>query len=223
MANTKRDATSPGGQADPKGKAQGTSPRRTSRATTSRAATSAAIDDAPNGFAPSEFMLAQQLQEKADAAADAAAAAADEAATAADAAYAAREALVMGARPPSGSPAQPDPQFGPQTGSQGGGTPPVGGGSDGYLGMMSGLLEGMGSNNWNADKFEDMSQGVNMVLGSGPAFAALGSMLANSTAQGAVLMNATQMQRQLDQVGLCCTSACVQQLLNLNTGSGDRD
>jgi len=87
-----------------------------------------------------------------------------------------------------------------------------------YLGMLTNVLDDMNGDDWDAEKFDDMSQGVNLVLGSGPAFAALGSMLANSTAQSSILMNATQMQRQLDQVGLCCTSACVQQLLNLNNG-----
>ena len=97
------------------------------------------------------------------------------------------------------------------------------GDNDGYLNMMSGLLGNMSSGDWDEDAFDDMSQGVAMVLGSGPAFATLGTMLANSTAQSTVLMNATQMQRQLDMVGLSCTSACVQQLLNMNNGSQDQD
>jgi len=106
-------------------------------------------------------------------------------------------------------------------GSGGGqGRPRFGGVGDpeNYLGMLTNVLDDMNGDDWDAEKFDDMSQGVNLVLGSGPAFAALGSMLANSTAQSSILMNATQMQRQLDQVGLCCTSACVQQLLNLNNG-----
>ncbi len=89
-------------------------------------------------------------------------------------------------------------------------------GSGDYLDMLSRVFDDMSANDWDPDKFDDMTRGVGMVLGSGPAFAALGSMLANSTAQGSVLVNATQMQRQLDQVGLCTTSACVKQLLSLN-------
>lgn len=68
------------------------------------------------------------------------------------------------------------------------------------------------------DALNDMTQSFGMVLGSGPAFAALESMLSNVSAQGAVLMNAVQTQRQLDQIGLCCTSECVKQLMSLNTG-----
>lgn len=92
-----------------------------------------------------------------------------------------------------------------------------------YLDVLTRVFEDLNNNDWNADQFNNASQGVSMVLGSGPAFAALGSMLANTTAQSSVLMNATQMQRQLDQVGLLCTSACVKQLLNLNNNSHDSD
>lgn len=92
-----------------------------------------------------------------------------------------------------------------------------------YLDVLTRVFEDMNNNDWNPDQFNNASQGVSMVLGSGPAFAALGSMLANTTAQSSVLMNATQMQRQLDQVGLLCTSACVKQLLNLNNNNHDSD
>ncbi|OEJ65144.1 hypothetical protein [Magnetovibrio blakemorei] len=92
-----------------------------------------------------------------------------------------------------------------------------------YLDVLTRVFEDLNNNDWDADQFNNASQGVSMVLGSGPAFAALGSMLANTTAQSSVLMNATQMQRQLDQVGLLCTSACVKQLLNLNNNSHDSD
>lgn len=87
-----------------------------------------------------------------------------------------------------------------------------------YLDMLSSLFNKLDTDQWDANQLDGMSQGLNMVLGSGPAFATLGSMLNNSTAQGSVLMNATQMQRQLDQVGLLCTSACVKQLLSMNDG-----
>lgn len=92
-----------------------------------------------------------------------------------------------------------------------------------YLDVLTRVFEDLNNNDWDADQFNNASQGISMVLGSGPAFAALGSMLANTTAQSSVLMNATQMQRQLDQVGLLCTSACVKQLLNLNNNSRDTD
>ncbi len=87
-----------------------------------------------------------------------------------------------------------------------------------YLDFLSRMFDNMGGAQKDVQKYNDMSLGVGMVLGSGPAFAALESMFASTNAQSAVLMNATQTQRQLDHVGLCCTSACVKQLLNLNTG-----
>jgi len=119
---------------------------------------------------------------------------------------------------------QDDTSPGPGTrrGGSGGGQkrPHLGGAADpeNYLGMLTRVFDDMNGDDWDTEKFDEMSQGVNLVLGSGPAFATLGSMLANSTAQSSILMNATQMQRQLDHVGLCCTSACVQQLLNMNNG-----
>ena len=88
--------------------------------------------------------------------------------------------------------------------------------SENYLDFLSRVFQGMDANNWNTQQFDSMTQSMSLVLGSGPAFAALESMMANTTAQSAVLMNAVQTQRQLDQVGLCCTSACVKQLLNMN-------
>jgi len=94
--------------------------------------------------------------------------------------------------------------------------------NENYLDFLSRVFQDMGANQWDTQKFDDMTQGMSLVLGSGPAFAALESMLANTTAQSAVLMNAAQTQRQLDQVGLCCTSACVKQLLNMNN-SQDSD
>jgi hypothetical protein len=90
------------------------------------------------------------------------------------------------------------------------------GDSENYLDFLARVFQNMGTNPWNAQQFDNVTQGMTLVLGSGPAFAALESMMANTTAQSAVLMNAVQTQRQLDQVGLCCTSACVQQLLNMN-------
>lgn len=94
-------------------------------------------------------------------------------------------------------------------------------GGEDYLNMLTRILEDMGGGETYPGQFDDMSGGVNMILGSGPAFATLNSMMTNSSAQGSVLLNATQMQRQLDQVGLVCTSACVKQLLNLNQSTGD--
>lgn len=88
--------------------------------------------------------------------------------------------------------------------------------NENYLDFLSRVFDDMSATQWNTQQFDDMTQGVSMVLGSGPAFAALESMLAFTTSQSAVLMNAVQTQRQLDQVGLCCTSACVKQLLNMN-------
>lgn len=89
--------------------------------------------------------------------------------------------------------------------------------SENYLEFLARVFQDMSANSWNPQQFDSMTQGMSLVLGSGPAFAALESMMANTTAQSAVLMNAVQTQRQLDQVGLCCTSACVQSLLNMNT------
>ncbi len=91
-----------------------------------------------------------------------------------------------------------------------------------YLDFLSRMFDNMGGSHDDAQRYDDMSRGVGMVLGSGPAFAALESMFASTNAQSSVLMNATQTQRQLDHVGLCCTSACVKQLLNLNN-SQDSD
>ena len=94
-------------------------------------------------------------------------------------------------------------------------------GGEDYLNMLTRILEDMGGGEMYPGQFDDMSGGVNMILGSGPAFATLNSMMTNSSAQGSVLLNATQMQRQLDQVGLVCTSACVRQLLSMNQSTGD--
>lgn len=93
--------------------------------------------------------------------------------------------------------------------------------SENYLDFLSRVFQDTNAGNVNTQQFDAMSQSMNMVLGSGPAFAALESMMATTTAQGAVLMNAVQTQRQLDQVGLCCTSACVKQLLNMNNQDSD--
>lgn len=90
--------------------------------------------------------------------------------------------------------------------------------SENYIDFLSRVFEDMGGDQLNSQRVNGMTQGMNLVMGSGPAFAALESMMANTTAQSAVLMNAVQTQRQLDQVGLCCTSACVKQLLNMNNG-----
>ncbi|MEG3620296.1 hypothetical protein V5T82_17665 [Magnetovibrio sp. PR-2] len=106
----------------------------------------------------------------------------------------------------------------PPTGGSGSGQ--VAGGDD-YLNMLTRILEDMGSGEAYPGQHEEMAGGVNMILGSGPAFATLNTMMTNSSAQGSVLLNATQMQRQLDQVGLVCTSACVKQLLNMNQSTGD--
>lgn len=110
--------------------------------------------------------------------------------------------------------AAPEPQIEPSGSSQ------MPGGED-YLNMLTRILEDMGGGEMYPGQFDDMSGGVNMILGSGPAFATLNTMMTNSSAQGSVLLNATQMQRQLDQVGLVCTSACVKQLLNMNQSTGD--
>lgn len=90
--------------------------------------------------------------------------------------------------------------------------------SENYIDFLSRVFEDMGGDPLSSQRVDGMTQSMSLVLGSGPAFAALESMMANTTAQSAVLMNAVQTQRQLDQVGLCCTSACVKQLLNMNNG-----
>ncbi len=92
-----------------------------------------------------------------------------------------------------------------------------------YLDMLSDILGSMGGGDVYPGQVDDMSSGVSMILGSGPAIASLNAMMTNSSAQGSVLMNATQMQRQLDQVGLVCTSACVKQLLSMNDHGGDTE
>jgi len=164
---------------------------------------------------------AEAAAEEAESAAEEAEAAAEEAEAAAHAATAARAALAQRSSPAS-SKNNPNPKRRARRREKQNGSTGLGD-NDGYLNMMSGLLGNMTSGDWDDDAFDDMSQGVAMVLGSGPAFATLGTMLANSTAQSSVLMNATQMQRQLDIVGLQCTSACVQQLLNMNNGTDDPD
>lgn len=85
-----------------------------------------------------------------------------------------------------------------------------------YLDSLMRMLGNVGPGPMTPQQMDSAAQNMTMVLGSGPAFAALESMFANTTAQSAILMNAAQTQRQLDYVGLCCTSACVKQLLNLN-------
>lgn len=90
--------------------------------------------------------------------------------------------------------------------------------SENYIDFLSRVFDDINADPLNAQRVDGMTQSMSLVLGSGPAFAALESMMANTTAQSAVLMNAVQTQRQLDQVGLCCTSACVKQLLNMNNG-----
>lgn len=89
-------------------------------------------------------------------------------------------------------------------------------GDENYLDFLGRVFDNMNEGSWDADQFDEMTQGVGMVLGTGPAFAMMESMFATVNAQSAVLMNAVQTQRQLDQVALCCTSACVKQLLNMN-------
>lgn len=91
-----------------------------------------------------------------------------------------------------------------------------------YMDFLARMFEDMSGGGWDANRIDDMTQGFGMVLGSGPAFAALESMLSNVSAQSAVMMNAAHTQRQLDHVGLCCTSACVKQLLSLG-GNSDGD
>lgn len=91
-----------------------------------------------------------------------------------------------------------------------------------YMDFLARMFEDMSTGGWDANQIDDMTQGFGMVLGSGPAFAALESMLSNVSAQSAVMMNAAHTQRQLDHVGLCCTSACVKQLLSLG-GEPDGD
>ena len=90
-----------------------------------------------------------------------------------------------------------------------------------YLDVLTQAFDNMGSGQWDEAAFDDMTSGAALVLGSGPAFAALGSMMAGATAQSAMLMSATQTKQRLDQVGLCCTSACVKQLLNMNNKNSD--
>ena len=221
MANTKSSTTGRTGSSGAT-----TSKKTPSAASTLKAASTAPDESDFDEF--DEFDAVRQLQAKAEAAAqeaEAAAqdaeAAAEEAEAAAEAAMAARAALSRRNQPAQSdgdapSRRRPRPrQQAPQSGMPSD--------NESYLGMMSGLLGDMSGNNWDDDKFDEMSQSVAMVMGTGPAFATLGTMLANSTAQSSVLMNATQMQRQLDMVGLSCTSACVQQLLNMNNGSRDSD
>lgn len=237
MANTKPNTT---------GRA-GTSGAKTTKAASNKPSATKTVNAAPvdpedddaskddmDGF--DEYQAAAELEIKAEAAAqeaeaaaqdaEAAAqeaeAAAEEAEAAAHAALAARAALSQRSKPtPSQSQSSSQPQSSRRRRKKK--NAESFGDNDGYLSMMSGLLGNMTSGDWDEDAFDDMTQGVSMVLGSGPAFATLGTMLANSTAQSSVLMNATQMQRQLDMVGLSCTSACVQQLLNMNNGSQDQD
>ena len=216
MANTKPNTT---------GRA-GTSGAKTTKAASNKPSATKTVNAAPvepeddnaskddmDGF--DEYQAAAELEIKAEAAAE-------EAEAAAHAALAARAALSQRSKPtPSQSQSSSQPQSSRRRRKKQNAA--SFGDNDGYLSMMSGLLGNMTSGDWDEDTFDDMTQGVSMVLGSGPAFATLGTMLANSTAQSSVLMNATQMQRQLDMVGLSCTSACVQQLLNMNNGSQDQD
>jgi len=226
MANTKPNTTGRAGTSGAKTtKAAPNKPSATK--TVNAAPVEPEDDDAPeddmDGF--DEYQAAAELEAKAEAAAQEAEAAAQEAEAAAQeaevaahAALAARAALSQRSK---STPSQPQPKSSRRRRKQQNAA--SFGDNDGYLSMMSGLLGNMTSGDWDEDTFDDMTQGVSMVLGSGPAFATLGTMLANSTAQSSVLMNATQMQRQLDMVGLSCTSACVQQLLNMNNGSQDQD
>lgn len=193
MAKTTRSAPQRTKRTASKG-VSGTSSRK---ASASKSASPPPEENPSNEF--DELEALNRLEAEAEAAAQAAAAA--------KAAYLARrtgaQAGAQNAPQSEPEPAQPAP------------SPPFRSGDD-YLDMLSRMFDDAGTSGWDPDKFDDMTRGVGMVLGSGPAFATLGSMLANSNAQGSVLMNATQMQRQLDQVGLCCTSACVKQLLSIN-------
>lgn len=108
--------------------------------------------------------------------------------------------------------AAPEDQAAPRAGHE----LPPGGEMNNLLDFYSRILHSGGAT--GDELLDDMTQGFAMVLGSGPAFAALESMLSNVSAQGAVLMNAVQTQRQLDQIGLCCTSECVKQLMSMNAG-----
>ena len=181
-------------------------------ATTKKAASTASAASKPTASLNDDFDELDELQflnELEAAAEDAAAAAAE-----AKAAYIARRRQAQAA-----ATAQATSRASKNTNANPGTNPAAGsvfGEGGNLLDGLSRAFENMSSNDWDSDSINDMTQGVGLVLGSGPAFATLGSMLANSTAQGSILMNATQMQRQLDQVGLCCTSACVKQLLSMN-------
>jgi len=232
MANTKSNTATGAGTSA--AKTTKGSPKTASTTKTAKTAPEELEDAALDGDAPyddgdefNEYDAAAALEAKAEAAAQEAEAAAQEAEAAAEeaeaaaaAAMAARAALSKRASLASSpSDSQADPR--PRKRRRKKNTVGAGGDNDDYLGMMAGMLGNMTAGGWDEETFDDMSQGVAMVLGSGPAFATLGTMLANSTAQSSVLMNATQMQRQLDMVGLSCTSACVQQLLNMNNGTQD--
>lgn len=201
MAKATRSTTGRSKRVASRSKTKAQSQAQSQAKTTVKAASSAPEDDEFEEF--DELQLLNELESEAEQL-EAQAQAAAETAAAAKAAYVARRTAAQ-AQPQ----AQPHPNINANPSSG------VGLGDD-YLGMLSRVFDGMGGNSSGEPVFDDMANGVAMVLGSGPAFATLGSMLANSTAQGAVLMNATQMQRQLDHVGLCCTSACVKQLLSIN-------
>jgi len=164
-----------------------------------------AASTAPDDFDDFDELEALNALEAEAAELEAEAEAAAAAASAAKAAYLARQAAAQEVRKPT--------QQASAQSSAG-----VNESNGNYLDMLTRAFDNLNSNDLDPNALTEMTNGVGMVLGSGPAFAALGSMLANSTAQGSVLMNATQMQRQLDQVGLCCTSACVKQLLSMNDG-----
>lgn len=183
----------------------GRAKRTTNKATPSEEAVSNTANSASSNNSD-ELSAIERLEAEAEQLESMAAAAA-EAAAQAKAAYIARQTSAQSRRQPKSTSA---PTSTPVEGSA------EQDGDGNYLNMLSRMFDDMSSGDWDPAKFDDMTQGISMVLGSGPAFAALGSMLANSTAQGSVLVNATQMQRQLDQVGLCTTSACVKQLLSIS-------
>jgi hypothetical protein len=68
-----------------------------------------------------------------------------------------------------------------------------------------------------------MSQALLMILGSGPAFAAFGSLLAANRADGMMYYNAVFNQQKTNLISMAVTAKCVKYMLNVTPGLDDDD
>jgi hypothetical protein len=85
---------------------------------------------------------------------------------------------------------------------------------DGLMGVLSDVVQEGGDPSRVLDA---ISQTLVMVLGSGPAFATLDSLIAANQANGLMYHNAVANQQKTNIFGMCATMKCVSALLDKPT------